>query len=52
MKSRIVAAGLRLGVVLGGEHETLKTTSAVASGLTDKQWTIRELLERAAVIHK
>lgn len=29
-------------------HMTLKTTPAVASGLTDHQWTIRELLERVA----
>ena len=27
-------------------HGTLKTTPAVAAGLTDRVWTIRELLER------
>jgi IS1 family transposase/transposase-like protein len=29
-------------------HETLKATPAMAAGLTDKPWTIRELLEKAA----
>ena len=29
-------------------HETIKQTPAVASGLSEKVWTIRELLERAA----
>jgi hypothetical protein len=31
------------------KHETLRgKTPAIASGLTDRVWTIRELLERAA----
>jgi IS1 family transposase/transposase-like protein len=30
------------------KHETLKATPAMAAGLTDKPWTIRELLEKAA----
>ncbi len=30
------------------KHETIKTTPAVASGLTEKPWTIRQLLEMAA----
>ena len=29
-------------------HGTLKTPPAVAAGLTDRVWTVRELLERAA----
>ena len=29
-------------------HGTLKTSPAVAAGLTDHVWTVRELLERAA----
>jgi hypothetical protein len=29
-------------------HGTLKTTPAVAAGLTDHVWTVRELLGRAA----
>lgn len=29
-------------------HGTIKTTPAVAAGLTDRRWTIRELLERTA----
>jgi transposase-like protein/IS1 family transposase len=29
-------------------HSTLKSTPAVAAGLTDHMWTVRELLERAA----
>ena len=29
-------------------HSTLKTTPAIAAGLTDHVWTVRELLERAA----
>jgi len=28
-------------------HGTLKTTPAMAAGLTDKPWTIKEILERA-----
>ena len=28
------------------KHETIKMTPAQASGLTEKQWTILELLER------
>jgi IS1 family transposase/transposase-like protein len=31
------------------KHMTIKTTPAVASGLTERAWTIRELLEEAAV---
>ncbi len=30
------------------KHETIKQTPAVASNLTDKQWSIRDLLESAA----
>lgn len=30
------------------KHDTLKQTPAIASGLADHQWTIRELLEKAA----
>jgi len=30
------------------KHETIKQTPAMAAGLTDKVWTIRELIERAA----
>ena len=29
-------------------HQTLKTTPAVASGLTDHVWSVAELLEKAA----
>jgi IS1 family transposase/transposase-like protein len=29
-------------------HDTIKTTPAVASGLSDKEWSLKELLERAA----
>jgi hypothetical protein len=29
-------------------HSTVKSTPAVAAGLTDHTWTVRELLERAA----
>lgn len=32
------------------EHDTLKTTPAVASGLTEKVWTMKELLENAAQV--
>lgn len=31
-------------------HSTLKTTPAVAAGLADHVWTVRELLERAAAL--
>jgi transposase InsO family protein len=31
-------------------HSTIKQTPAMAAGLADKAWTIRELLERAAEI--
>jgi hypothetical protein len=32
-------------------HETLKgNTPAMASGLTDKMWSVKELLERAAEV--
>jgi len=30
------------------KHGTLKTSSAVAAGLTDHIWTVRELLKNAA----
>ena len=30
------------------KHGTLKTSPAVAAGLTDHVWTVRELLEKAA----
>lgn len=30
------------------KHETIKTTPAIAAGLTDKQWTLKQLVERAA----
>jgi transposase-like protein/IS1 family transposase len=30
------------------KHETIKTTPAVAAGIADHEWTLRELLERAA----
>jgi hypothetical protein len=30
------------------KHSTIKQTPAMAAGLADKAWTIRELLERAA----
>jgi hypothetical protein len=30
-------------------HGTLKTTPAVAAGLTDHVWTVRELLEKTEV---
>jgi hypothetical protein len=34
----------------GRKHEALKnTTPAMASGLTDHVWSIKELIERAAV---
>lgn len=29
-------------------HGTIKTTPAVASGLTDHQWTVAEMVERVA----
>ncbi len=29
-------------------HGTLKTTPAVANGLTDHAWTVRELLEKTS----
>jgi len=33
------------------KHETLKgKTPAMASGLTEKVWTVKELLERAAEV--
>lgn len=32
-------------------HSTLKTTPAVAAGLTDHVWTVRELLEKTAETH-
>lgn len=32
------------------KHHTIKTTPAVATGLTDHVWTIRELLENAAKV--
>jgi hypothetical protein len=31
-------------------HSTIKMTPAMASGLADNQWSIKELLERAAEI--
>ena len=31
-------------------HSTLKTTPAVASGLTDHVWSVAELLEKAAAV--
>jgi hypothetical protein len=30
-------------------HMTLKTTPAVAAGLTDRVWSVQELLQRIAV---
>jgi hypothetical protein len=34
---------------LGRKHEALKgSTPAMASGLTDQVWTIKELIEKAA----
>jgi hypothetical protein len=30
------------------KHETIKKTPAMAAGLTDKPWTIQELIEMAA----
>jgi hypothetical protein len=32
-------------------HGTIKTTPAVAAGLTDHEWTIRELIETTAQAH-
>ena len=32
------------------KHSTIKTTPAVASGLAEKQWTLKTLLERAATV--
>ena len=31
-------------------HETIRKTPAMAAGLADKQWTVRELIENAAVV--
>ena len=30
-------------------HGTIKTTPAVAAGITDHVWTVRELIEKTAV---
>jgi hypothetical protein len=32
-------------------HSTLKTTPAVAAGLADRPWTVRELLEKSSQTH-
>jgi hypothetical protein len=31
------------------KHETIKSTPAVAAGVAEKAWTIRQLLENAAL---
>ena len=31
-------------------HETIRKTPAMAAGLTEKQWTVRDLIERAATV--
>jgi hypothetical protein len=37
------------GIISPWKHETLKSnTPAMASGLSDHVWTIKELIERAA----
>jgi hypothetical protein len=35
----------------GKVHRTLRTTPAVADGLTDHLWSIRELLEKTEPTH-